>query len=504
MRMKIRLSSTSALVLALLSPGVAGAAEPAGVAFAQITPQQSGLGNAPSADTGAEDQSARPGNNTSGDQTLQQQSIPTSPAPRVGLFPAFGKTLLDEGIDVHGVAFDHFLGNPTAGVDKGHSTNLGLFRPAADFDLERLIGIPGGNLHVGLTFFGLRSDVPQITSQTGGFLTGFQTTPAIETNVISVLTYEQRFLDGRFSVEAGRTNLYNYFLLPNSLDAFTNYSGTFEVIGDLPSQPYPTWGGRATYKLSQSWYLQGGAFADNYRQSVAEGDRFGIGASPGAQVLAEVGQRSEFRTAAYPSNMEAGYMQNTRDGRFNLKGTGAPANSLLQPANYPGGGVFFLQGEQTVWCGAARAGGVSVGPPANVALYGSVDASVEKPQPIDMDAMVGLNFTGLIPTRPFDAIGLQAKYQRLSQVEANAETRRQTITAGRGPSQERDGFGFEIVSNIQVTPAFALRPFVQYYVNPDNYYPPATTPGRPHDGIEAGFFAVVSIGRLLGTSIKSF
>ncbi len=92
------------------------------------------------------------------------------------------------------------------------------------------------------------------------------------------------------------------------------------------------------------------------------------------------------------------------------------------------------------------------------------------------------NFTGLIPGRPFDALGVQTKYQRLSQVEANGETRRQRLLtgpAGRfGPEQPRDGFSFELVGNVQLTPAIAFRPLVQYFVNPDNYYPPAPRAAR--------------------------
>ncbi len=77
-------------------------------------------------------------------------------------------------------------------------------------------------------------------------MTGFQTTPFTQTNLLSLLTYEQRFLGDRLSFEVGRTNIYNYFFLPNSLDPFTHYSTTVQVNGDFASVPYPTWGGRAT------------------------------------------------------------------------------------------------------------------------------------------------------------------------------------------------------------------------------------------------------------------
>lgn len=116
--------------------------------------------------------------------------------------------------------------------------------------------------------------------------------------------------------------------------------------------------------------------------------------------------------------------------------------------------------------------------------------------------MIGVNFTGFIPGRPFDALGVQAKYQQLSKAEGDSESLRQRIVVGPGPRQRRNEFAFEIAANIQLTPAIAFRPNVQYFVNPDNYYPPSARPGRPKDGFEAGFFAVVSLGRLLGTSLK--
>ncbi len=524
MHLNVRTALASALALTLGAPPAAGAAEPAVENVAQLSPRNGrpaaavpnpappngeppgnarpGTPQSNSIQSSPEGISPRPGDNTTGSDALQEPTVPTSPPPRVGLFPEFGRKLLDRGIDLHGVAFDHFLANPSAGVDTGHTGNLGAFRPSVDLDLQRLVGLPGGNLHVNVSIFGLQSDSPQIISQAGGVLTGFQTLPVTQHVLLSRLTYEQRLLNDRLSIEVGRTNVYNHFLLPNSLDPFTHFSTTFQVVGDFNSPPYPVWGGVATYKLTPTWYVQGGAFEDNYYSAVNYGNRFGIGPAPGAQILAEVGQRSEFSNAAYPSNFEAGFMWNTRTGRLNLKGTGAPAIPLLQAANYPGGGVIFLQGLQTVWRGAQR----PVGPPANIGIYGSLSASVDKPQPIDMDAMVGVNFTGFIPSRPFDALGLQARYQRLSQVEAAGQTRRQRllIRGGRfGPEQPRDGFAFEAVGNIQLTPAIAFRPIVEYFVNPDNYYPPAP-PGRPRDGFEAGFFLVASLGRLLGTSLKPF
>jgi len=498
MRLFTGIAPAAILLAALSAPSAQAADPPSMVAQGPLTRPDRNAG--PRAPTGPEGESVRPGDNTSGDQTLQDTPAPTSPVPRIGLFPEFGARLLNRGIDFHGIAFDHFLANPTAGVNPGHTANLGAFRPAVDVDLEKLDLIPGGTVRLGLTFFGLRSDIPQIITQAGGVLTGFQTTPATQTNLLSLATYEQRFMGGRLSVEAGRTNVYNYFFLPNSLDPFTHYSSTVQVGGDFPSTPYPVWGGRATYKLTPTWYAQVGAFEDNYRTATNYGSRvFATNQSSGAQILAEIGQRSEFSNDRYPSNLELGLEFNTRTGRSNLKGTGAPAIPLLQRPNYPGGYVAYFQGLKTIYRGPGR----DVGPPQNIAVYGSFDVAADSPQPIDFDAMAGVNFTGFIPGRPFDALGIQAKYQQLSKAEGDSETLRQRILLGPGPRQRRNEFAFEAVANIQVTPAIAFRPIVQYFVNPDNYYPPAP-PGRPRDGFEVGLFAVVSLGRFLGTSVKPF
>ncbi len=445
--------------------------------------------------------STNPSNNTTGDLSLQAPPLPISGPPRSGLFPGFGQTLLDDGIDFHGLAVDHFLANPSAGSITGQTYNLGFISPAVDLDLGKIAGITGGNVHIQVTVFGLRSNIPSIITDAGGFLTGYQTTPAPSTATVALtsLTYEQKLLDEKLSIEVGRTNLYHYFLLGNGLDIFTDASSTLSVDGDFNSYPFPVWGGRATYHFTPTWYVQGGAFEDNYYRAVYNPDNFGANGAAGVQILAEVGYRSEFNNSAYPANFELGAEWNTRSGLSNVKGAAVLATPTNQATVYQGGGVLFFQGQQVLWRGAKPA----FGPPANIALYGLLDASVDKPQPIDMDALVGVNFTGLIPGRQFDALGLQVHYQRLSAIEANYESLIQNIFAGPGPKQNRNAFAFEIVGAFAPVPWLRLSPTVQYYVHPDNLFNPAQS-RRPSDGFEAGIFAVIPLGPLLGTSNKPF
>lgn len=516
--------SIIAALLAVLSPAVVQAAEPGvdpgvnpgvdrGVDPGHLSAPAPALsldastgpsldGAAPDTGNGSASGIARnPANNTTGSQILSPVPLPTSLTPQVGLFTQFGATLLDDGIDLHGVALDHFLANPTVGNVVGQTYNLGVLAPAVDLDLQRLIGLQGAAVHAQVTFFGLRSNIPTIITKTGGFLTGFQTTPAPSTTpvALSVFTYEQKLLDNTLSIEIGRSNPYRYIALTNSIDPFTFFSSALEVNGDINSPPYPNWGGRVTYHVTPRWSVQGLAFEDNFFRAVNNPDNLGDDSASGVATFTEVDYRSEFASAAYPANAELGLEWNTRHGLSNIEGAAVYATPRTEATDYHGGGVLYFQGQKVVWRGARG----RVGPPPNIAIYGSADVGVDKPQPIDFDSIAGVNFTGLIPGRPLDAFEFQVHYQRLSQFEANFETRLQDLIAGPGPSQSRDAYAFEAVANIQALPFLSLRPIAEAFINPDNYYDAAQR-RRPGNGFEFGLLGVVPLGALLGTSTKPF
>ena len=505
MRPEFRISIALALALATSAEVSARADEvtpgPA-VRMAPILLTQGGPAPGPAtrgASGGPENISPNPANDTTGDLSVASPSVRTSAPPRVGLFPEFGASLLSRGIDFHGVAFDQFLANPSAGVRPGNTTNVGEFSPAVDLDLGKLAGIPGGNVHIRATTYFLKGDKPQAIQQFGGQLDGYQATPSLAKTNLSVFTYEQSLLNDRLSVEVGRTNVHRYFFLPNSIDPFTYYSTTIETNGDFNPPPFPVWGGRATYRLTPAWYVQAGAFEDNFQRKAQNSNNFGVTGATGASVIAELGYRTEFSNDDHPANLEVGGEWNTRGSAGNIKAIPVPYNGRNAAAPYEGGGNLFLSAQKVVWRGA----GIPNGPPPNIALFTNLAVAVDKPQPFDLDGLVGVNFTGLIPGRPFDALGLTARYARLSAVEAAFETRIANLLVGRGPSQSRDGFQFEVAGNIQLTSAISLTPTVQYYVSPDAY-DRAAQKGRPQDGFIAGIFATVSLGRLLGTSQKPF
>ncbi len=442
-----------------------------------------------------------PNQNTPGEELRPAGNVPAPSTVNTGLFPGLGNQLLADGIDFHGSLLDHATSNPSVGNIPGNTSQLGILRPELDLDLGKIAGIQGGFLHGALTWWFSKSDEPGSIAQTGGVLDGYQTTPILEASTLTRLTYEQLLLNNRLDLEVGKSNVHEYFFIPNSLDPFTYDSPMLNVDSDFNSIPYALWMGKATYKLTPAWYLQAGAFEDNYQSVVKNGWKFGTGGTTSAQIIGEFGYRTEFRTEAYPANLEVAFVWNTRTGYANTKGTGAVASRFTTAADYPGGGVFALQGAKVLVRGPARPGLQ----PANLQVYGQLDAAVDKPQPFDLDATVGVNLSGYIPFRPADILGVQARYLRLSAVEAAFETREHTVLH-RGifaGTQQRDAFQFEASYQIQVTKYASLSLYGQYYVNPDDYEVPFVN-HVPENGFEVATLLRIPLGPLLGTSANPF
>ena len=457
---------------------------------------------APDPNENAQGISNNPSANTPGQTTFNPiSSAPSSSAPSNGLFGQAGKNLLDHGFDFHGVLVDHYLNNSGAGSAPGNDENLDVLRLFLDVDLQKAIGLPGGFFHVADTYFWGRSNSSQLVLQTGGAIDGYETTPMAHNSLLTTWTYEEQFLNGRASIEAGRTNPHRAFFIPNSIDPFSYDSTTIYLDGDVNSYPYSQWGGRVTYHLTPKWYLQEGEFEDNYIGSVDYPYDFSTKHAAGLISIAEIAYRSEYSNSRYPANLEVGFFYNDRSGPNNVNGTAAAYSKALERVDYGEAGIVFAQGSQTIWRGESSG---PMTPPPNISIYGSTAVTTTHPQPIDMDALIGVNFTGLLPLRPRDVFEVQMRYQKLSDVEAANETFERHILNRRAGVQQGDGLAFEAINRVNLNRWLSISPLVQYYKNPDNYFVPIALHTKPHDGIMFGVYAGMALGPLLGTSNKPF
>src|SRR5258706_2023286 len=168
-----------------------------------------------------------------------------------------GQSLQNSGVDVHGLFIDQAIDNASMGESPGHVTNQALFIPEIDLDMDKIAHIPGGSIHLAGTIWMFKDNVPGITSQIGGILGGYVTSPTLTGQEFSVATYEQRLFGGVLDIEGGRTNANRYFDLPNCLAFFSCFSPTVSVDADIAPPPYAVWGGRAKVNLGHG-YVQVG------------------------------------------------------------------------------------------------------------------------------------------------------------------------------------------------------------------------------------------------------
>ena len=161
---------------------------------------------------------------------------------------------------------------------------------------------------------------------------------------------------------------------------------------------------RAIYHLTPKYWVQVAAFEDNFYTATNTPFVLGASQAQGTQIFGEVGSRTEFFNSRYPTNFELGVEHNTRHGYSRTKGSPLAENPNFTAADYPGGDFVFFQGLRTLWRGAPKV----AAPPTNVGVYGSVDTTYDKPQPFDLDAILGVNFNGFVPGRPHDGVGMSA------------------------------------------------------------------------------------------------
>ena len=68
--------------------------------------------------------------NTPGQESRSVETSISAAPVNTGLFPTFGTSLLNNGVDFHGFIVDHYLANPDVGNMPNYAaSNLSIFRP---------------------------------------------------------------------------------------------------------------------------------------------------------------------------------------------------------------------------------------------------------------------------------------------------------------------------------------------------------------------------------------
>jgi porin len=417
-------------------------------------------------------------------------SIKTEEEPRrSGPLAGIADDLAAYGIGLHALYLNAMEDNISTGEKTGRLGNTSELRPGIDFDLGRIAGLSGGQIHVDESFLFFRSGTghaPNWTSAAGGY---FSANPLIESkqsNYLTTLSYEQKLFDDRVDIEVGRINANHYFDLPNCTVGLT-CGDPIEMLSGGGAPPlYSFWGGRAVYKFTSRYYTQVGAFENDPDDTATHGGHLSVDTAAGAKIVGELGYRSTFLQEAYPANVELIGVFNTD----HLK-------SFDDDTAQNGTASVLTRLQKTIW----RAdGGTGSDPlPENLTAYGSLSADPDKFEPYQYFAQGGLTWTGFLPDRPLDRIGVMASWVYINGHELHAQREARVAVGGPNVSTPNNSYSLELDGSFFLTPAVALQTFAEYNINNDTFFNPRSRT-IPQDGVVVGATLVVYLGRLLGLS----
>ncbi|WP_434106055.1 carbohydrate porin [Paraburkholderia caffeinilytica] len=445
--------------------------------------------------TVADTTSSRLAKGATGVQGFGQQSGEPS-APEIAARPTdrdllpFAASLHGLGIDTHALFLDFFMANPTTGVNTGRSGNSGMLILGADFDLGKLAGLHGGLLHVEESFFIFKHNVGTTSSFNGdvGSYMGAQLPNNLPSNYLSLLSYEQRFIDGRLQIEGGRMNPSRYFALQNCENAATCMDPIAQFTAHINPPAFATWGGRVRYAVTDTQFAQLGVFENNFSATTTNGFDWKLNNATGTLLMGEYGSKSSFAQQRLPLTYEF-------IGFYNTAVQSKPA--LVTTSTRRGTGGAMLRWQKFVW----RADGEASPDPAprSIALFGTLSGTPDPMQPYRAYAELGTTLFSPFKNRPYDRISAKVSYVRVGRDELDFQHEGRLLAGGPDAYTSPNQFRLEIDGHFAVAKGTAVEPFVQYVIHPDTFNNPVSA-SVPHRGVVVGLTLIVSLGDLLGIS----
>lgn len=407
---------------------------------------------------------------------------------RSGPLAGLADQLEGAGVKTHVQFWNLSMMNLDTGPREHSFGNSGDLFIGADVDLGTLAGIDGAALHFEESVFILDRGTGQPTSRAwqgaaGSYFGGAPIHNDIGANQLSLLTWEQKWWDGRLATHIGRTSARRYFMIYNCESVVTCNDPIIDSSTGILPPPYGTWGGYIKYQAPQGGYVHAGAFESNPTDYIKKrhGLDFSTDDASGTTLLFGVGHKRDESVDPYRSHYELNAYLNTSNQVDPLTGESEHGSA---------GGFFKLQ--QVFW----RADGGQRTSPQALGTFGSVSVSVDDKQPFSQFAELGLTYYAPFD-RPQDKLNFKASYLRVNGHQL--EFQRQSRAAAGGDTRlgQRDVYALETNAHIQLTRNIVVEPSVQYIFNPDNFYNPDTRE-LSGDGFVVGLQVIVDLGTILG------
>lgn len=360
-------------------------------------------------------------------------------------------SLADVGVGFSGTYYAETFGNK--GGLREVSEYDGLLALNLNADMNRL------GLWEGLCFHtsGFQIHGNGITNENIGSLVPVSNIEARSATRLFELWFEQHLFHGVLSVRLGQLAADQEFILSNGANFLLDSTWGWPSIAanDLPS-------GGPAYPLATPGVRV--AIAPNDRLSLLIGVYNGDPATPDCtnsdpQVCNSNGLEFTLDSpalllaeGAYNYRQSQDLAGTIKIGGWNYFGTFAGEQSVPDSAS----GIWGIYGivDQLLWQSSA------IDHPKSVGLFARVAGAPSATNLVDLYAGTGLTFSGMVPRRPGDTIGLGVAYTRLSD-------QMQAFSSGPNAPTIR---GYEAVLEIcytaQLNPGWIVRPDVQYFWQP--------------------------------------
>lgn len=413
-----------------------------------------------------------------------------------------GSWLSGHGITPHLIASQNWLGSINAGITPNKQQSITMLMAGADLDLGRMNFIPGANIHF------MQLWVPWVHGlnyggDVGSLLAG--NPPPYIPKVAHLLrfTWEQKLLDDRLEIEAGKSNPGSFFGASNCNVAMSCVNTVLAETAGFAAPPYAGWGLRTGYNFTPEIKSNIGVWRTYQAYPFTNGwegnnDDLGTGITI---MMANVTRKTTWQKEAYPFNWEVLGFHNFKDYSdvyYTENGTSKVYDSSSPAKKHTGVSGFYLSASKAFW---RRDGGsdLSNPSPSALSLHGSVTQAFSPygNQGISTMADTGVTWSAPWQSRPFDSYGVFFRWAKLSDSEQRYLQDQYNVLGGSGWNVPGNEYQLGLDASIMLTPEVNLQMTGARTWSLNTYQNPYTTVS-PRSGYTFWLQLNVMVDKLLG------
>ncbi len=381
------------------------------------------------------------------DERQASVQAPADPSPNLTGDWAARKRLAEQGVSFDVDFISDTTRNLRGGLDTAGTSWRRMFEATLTLDTKPLLGIEGGTIFADFQYAQGSNASDKLIGDIQGIdgLDGVPGLPHQNRTQLSQLWYQQIAFDGALRIKAGKIDANNDFDHSPTAQEFLHQStGSSATLFTLPTYPDPATGLTIFLKPNKDTQIGFAIFDGSGAEGVhtgSNGPRTFFRNAQDLFLIAEIDQTWELGKDHLPGRLGVGGWYSTNHFQRMDSAMGAAGRQVT------GTGGPYLLLDQTIW----RADPKSEKDGPNIAvflMYGYGDPTI---LPYDHGIGGGLAWTGALPNRPDDILGVGVQAIHFGDAY-RADCRFET--------------SYEVFYRIQIAPWMAIKPDLQYISNP--------------------------------------